>query len=57
MQSARVVNLIDEVWEPCGHVGIGLLITEINLLTLDGFHKTLGLAIIIGIAATAHRTD
>ena len=56
MQSACVANLVDETRKPDNDVGQRLIVTEISLRTLRRLHKALGLAIIVGIAAPAHRT-
>jgi hypothetical protein len=33
---------------------VSSIVTEVNLLALDRLHETLGLAIVVGIAAAAH---
>ena len=57
VQSARVINLVDKAREPRYHVFETAIVIEIDFLTFEGFHKTLGLGIIVGIATPAHRTD
>jgi hypothetical protein len=57
VQSARVINLVDKAWKPCYHVFETAIVIEIDFLTFEGFHKTLGLGVVVGIATPAHRTD
>jgi hypothetical protein len=57
VQSARVINLVDKAREPRYHVFETPIVIEIDFLTFEGFHKTLSLGIIVGIATPTHRTD
>jgi hypothetical protein len=57
VQLARVINLVDKAREPRYHVFETAIVIEIDFLTFEGFHKTLGLGIIVGIATAAHLTD
>ena len=56
VQTARVINLVDKAREPRYHVFETPIVIEIDF-TFEGFHKTLGLGIVVGIATAAHRTD
>jgi len=57
VQSAMVIKLVDKAREPRYHVFETAIVIEIDFLTFEGFHKTLGLGIVVGIATPAHRTD
>ena len=52
-----VVDLIDKARKIGGDVFESFVINQIDGLDLKGLHKALGLRIIIGIAASAHRAD
>ena len=51
------VDLIDKAWKIGGDVFESFVIYQIDGLDLEGFHKALGLGIVIGNAMSAHRAD
>ena len=57
MQSARVVDLIDEARKIGGDIIESLVGHRIDGLDLERFHEALGLGVIVWIAAAPHRSD
>ena len=57
MQPAGVVDLIDEARKVGGHILEGFVVHQVDGFGLQRFHKTLGLGIVVRIAASAHRAD
>ena len=55
VQPASVVNLVDEVREAGDDLFEALIVAEIDLLALEGLHEALRLAVVVGVAAPAHR--
>src|SRR5258708_40219681 len=54
VQPSGVVDLVDEARKIGGHVFEGLVFHQVDGLDLQRLHKTLGLRIVVGIAASAH---
>ena len=57
MQSASVVDLIDEAGKVGGDIFEGLIIHQIDGLDLERLHEALSLGVVVGIAASTHGTD
>jgi hypothetical protein len=57
VESAGVVNLIDNAWNIGGDDFECFVIHQIDGLDLKGLHETLDLGIVIGIATSAHGAD
>ena len=55
MEPAFVVHLVDEVRKRVDDVGERLVAAEVDFLGLDGLYEALGLGVVIGDAAAAHR--
>ena len=56
VQPLGIVDIFDEVRQSRRHVVEGSIVAKIHLLDFQGFDKALGLGVIVGIAAPAHRT-
>ena len=56
VEPAFVVDLVDEVRKRVDDVGERLIAAEVDFLGLDSLHEALGLGVVIGDAAAAHRT-
>jgi hypothetical protein len=57
MEPARVVHLIDKARQPFDYVAEGPIVAEVDLFTLERFHEALRFGVVIGIAATPHRSE
>jgi hypothetical protein len=57
VEPPRVKDVVDEAWEVGRDVLEGLVVHEVHGLDLESLHETLGLRIVVGVAASAHRTD
>jgi hypothetical protein len=57
VESAAVVDLIDEVQKVGGHALEGFVIHQIDRLDFKRLHEALGLGIVIGIATSARGAD
>ena len=57
MESAGVVNLVDEAWKIGCNVLEGFVSHQIHGFDLEGLHEALRLGVVVGIAAPAHRAD
>ena len=57
VQSAGVVDLIDEAWKVGSDVLEGLIGHGIDGLDLQRLHEALGLGVVVRIAAAPHRSD
>ena len=54
MQSACIVNVIDEVGQVCRNIVEGLEFGDVDRFHFQGFHEALGLRIVIGVSSAAH---
>ena len=57
VQSACVVDVIDEPRKVCSDIFEGLVGHRIDGLDLERLHEALGLGVVVGIAPAAHRSD
>ena len=57
VESASVVDLVDEAWKVGCNVLEGFIGHEIHSFDFECLHEALGLGIIIRIAAPAHGAD
>jgi hypothetical protein len=57
MESASVVNLVDEAGKIHGHILEGFVVHQIDGLDLEGLHEALGFGIIVWVPPPPHRTN
>src|SRR5271168_3667733 len=57
METASVVDVVDEPWKVLGDVGEGFVGHRIDGFDLERLHEALGLGVVIGIASAPHRAD
>ena len=57
MEPPGVVDLVDEARKVGGDVVEGLVGHRVDRLDLERLHEALGLGVVVGIAAPAHRAD
>jgi hypothetical protein len=57
METASVVDFVDEPRKMPADIGEGFLGHRIDGFDLEGLHKTLGLGVVVRIASASHRTD
>src|SRR6516164_9426052 len=57
METALVVDLVDEPWKVPGDVVEGFVGHRIDGFDLERLDEALGLGVVVGIAAAPHRTD
>src|SRR5271169_4148464 len=57
METASVVDVVDEPWKVLGDVGEGFVGHRIDRLDLESLHEAFGLGVVVGIASAPHRTD
>src|SRR6516162_7676545 len=57
LQTASVVDLVDEPWKVPGDVVEGFVGHRIDGFDLERLDEALGLGVVVGIAAAPHRTD
>ena len=57
METASVVDLVDEPRKVLGDIGEGFVGHRIDGFDLEGLHEALGLGVVVGVASAPHRSD
>ena len=57
MQPLGVVDLVDEARKVSRDVGEGFVLRHVHRFDLEHLHGTLGLGVVVGIAAVSHQAD
>ena len=53
VQSARVINLIDELWETFNDLLVTAIFVQVDMLAFERLHETFGFGVIVRIAPPA----